>query len=107
MTLVEQRTRLLVRLDPGGRNAGVLEHPMGQGPFAGERVVVDRQTLALVRQIGESAVVHRLADLPLDERLAHLLARRLAGVGTLGISLPGHDPSVAQAGDRQAVAPRG
>ena len=80
---------------------------MGQGPFAGERVVVDRQPLALVREIGESTVVNRLADLPLDERLAHLLARRFGGVGALRISLPGHDPSVAQAGDRQAVAPRG
>ena len=60
---------------------------MGQRPVARPRVVLERQSLALVRQVVESAVVHRLADLPLDQRLAHLLARRFGGVGALGISL--------------------
>ncbi len=80
---------------------------MGHRPFATQGVVVDRQPLALVRQIVESAVVDRLTDLSLDHRLAHLLARRFRGIGTLGVTLPGHAPSVAQVSDRQAVALRG
>ena len=89
------------------RDAGVLQHPMGHRPFAPQGVVVDRQPLALVGQIVESTVVDRLTDLPLDHRLAHLLARWFGGIGALGISLPRHAPSVAHVSDRQAVAPRG
>ena len=50
------RAGLLVRLDPGRRRTRVAQHPVGHRPLAGGRVVLDRQALALVRQIVERAL---------------------------------------------------
>jgi hypothetical protein len=61
----------------------------------------------LVRKIREPPVVHRLADLSLDERLAHRLACWFGWIGAFRVALPSHDPSVAQVDDRQAVARHG
>lgn len=74
--------------------------------IARQRVVLERQPTPLMRQRVEPAVLHRLADLSLDERLAQLLARRLGRIGTLWISLPAHGPRVTQRFDIQAVAAR-
>ncbi len=97
---------MLVCLDPGRRDTRILQDPVGKPPLSGERVVVGRKALPLMRQVVEPAVLHRFADLPLDERLAHLLTRRFGGIGTFRITLPGHARSVAQTCDRQAVAVR-
>ena len=64
------RPSLLVRLDPGRRHAGIPEHPVGERPLAGRAVVLERQPLALVRQVVERSLVHRLPDLAIDQRLA-------------------------------------
>jgi len=79
---------------------------MGERPFSGERVVVEREALSLVRQVVETPVFHRLTDLALDERLAHLLAGRFGWIWPFRIALPSHVASVAQVSDRQAVALR-
>ena len=73
----------LVRLDPGRRDARVAQHPVGHRPVAGRGVVLDRQRRALVRQVVEPAVVHRLADLSLDEALP----RRSGLPGAIRIAL--------------------
>ena len=70
VALIEQRAHGLVRFDPRRRRARVLEHPVGQRPFTGGRVVAQRQPFALIRQAVERAFLHGLADLTLDERLA-------------------------------------
>ena len=46
---------------------------MGHRPVAGQGIVLQRQPLTLVRQPIEPAVLHRLPDLPFDQRLAELL----------------------------------
>ena len=71
----QQRPDLLVGLDPRRREAGSLEHPVGQGPVTRGGVLDERQLLALVRQVVELALVHRLADLAVDELLARRLIR--------------------------------
>ena len=44
--LVKKRPDDLVRLDPGRRDAGILEHPMGQRAIPGRRVVLEWQSAA-------------------------------------------------------------
>ena len=85
----EQRPDLLVGLDPGRREVGALEHPVGERPLAGGGVVDERQLLALVRQIVEGAGLLGLADLPVDEALA----RRRERVAQLG-ALVGHGSTI-------------
>ena len=79
---------------------------MGQRPVAPCRIVLERQARALVRKAIESAVLHRLADLPLDQRLADALARWLGWVRPLRIAFIRHGPRVAETRDRQADATR-
>ena len=67
--IVEQRADLLVGLDPGRRHAGVAQHPEPERAVPRRRVVVHRQPLTLMRQRIEPALVHRLANLPLDDAL--------------------------------------
>ena len=66
---LEQPPDLLVGLDPGRRGAGIAEHPVGHRPVAGGRVVDEGQALALVGQLVELALRHRLPELALDEAL--------------------------------------
>ena len=66
---IEQPPDLLVGLDPRRGGARVAEHAVGHRPVAGGRVVLHRQALALVRQLVERPLLHRLAQLPLDEAL--------------------------------------
>ena len=77
---------------------------MGHRPVTGSGIILERQPRAVVRKAIEPAVLHRLADLSLDQRLAHALARWLGWIGSLRISLIRHGPSLAQDRDRQADA---
>ena len=61
--------RFLVRFDPGRRGARAPEHAIGHRPFPCRRIILEGQALALVRQVVERALLHRLADLALDEAL--------------------------------------
>jgi hypothetical protein len=104
ISLGEQDADGLVRLDPGRRDACVLEHPMRYRAIAGGRVVIQRQATALVRQVVEGAFLHRGPDLPLDHRLADALTRWLGGVGSLRVSSVHDPPERTPAADRRAVA---
>ena len=104
IALVQQRPDGLVRLDPRWGRARVSQHPMGQRPVAGRRIVLERQPGTLVRQVVERTLLHRLADLPLDERFAHGFARRPVGVGQLRIALRRAHGTRISRPDRQAVA---
>ena len=66
---------------------------MGHRPLARRGIILDRQALALVRQVLESAGIHGLADLALDEALPGM-----AGLPTaIGIaSLRTHDGMLAR-----------
>ncbi len=67
--LCETSASVLVRLDPRRGRARIAEQPMRHGPVTGGRVVLQRQRFALVGQLREGALLHGLADLPLDEAL--------------------------------------
>ena len=95
---------MLVGFDPCGRHAGVLQESIGHRPVSRKGVIRQREPFPLIRETVEQAVIHRLTDLPLDQRLTDPLARWLGGIGALGTTLPDHAPSVAQCADRQAVA---
>ncbi len=79
---------------------------MGHRPVTRRRIVLELQPRALVRKAIEPAVLHRLADLPLDQRLPHALTRWLGWVWSLRIAFIGHGPRVAETRDRQADATR-
>lgn len=79
---------------------------MGKRAIAGGCVILERQSNALVREVIEPTVIHRLPDLALDQRLPNALAGWFGGVGALRIAFEPHRPSVAQARDRQADATR-
>jgi hypothetical protein len=84
----EQAARLLVGFDPGRRDAGVPEHPMGHRPVRRGGVVLDRQALALVRQVleGAASIASRIWR---STRLSHewrsadgrRASRRIGGMG--------------------------
>ena len=74
VALFEERPRRLVRFDPRRRRARIPQHPMGERPLPGGRIVFERESLALVRQVVERPLLAGLADLALDERFAHELA---------------------------------
>ena len=63
---VEQLADLLVRLDPGRRGARRSAASGGPSPSRPPRSRPRGQPLALVGQVVEGAVLHRLADLALD-----------------------------------------
>ena len=74
---------------------------MGHRPLPGRRVVLERQLLALVRQVSKAPPLHRLADLALDEALpARAVLRPAFGVAALA-RLMATDRSATGA-DRQA-----
>jgi len=104
IALVQQRPDRLVRFDPRRGRAGITQHPMGHRPLSGRRVVVERQARTLVRQVVERSVLHRLTDLPLDERLADGFARWPVWVRQLRIALGGAHGTRIPCPDRQAVA---
>ena len=79
---------------------------MGHRPLSRSRIVLERQPRALVRKAIESAVLHRLTDLSLDQRLPHALTRWLGWVWPLRIAFIRHGPRVAETRDRQADATR-
>ena len=88
---------VLVRDDPRGRGAGVLEHPVRHRPLAGKRIVDGRQRLPLEGQVVELALLHRLADLAVDEALPGgrdlALAVLVDAVGGLPLGLHGRSLS--------------
>ena len=74
----QQVPDLLVRLDPRRRHAGVAQHPKPERALTGRRVVVERDRRPLVGQLVECPVLHRLADLPLDDAFPRRTERDLA-----------------------------
>ena len=81
----EQVADLLVRLDPRRRHARIAQHPKPECALPRRRVVLEREPLSLVRQLVERALVHRLADLSLDDALPRRTDRELAlAVASLG-----------------------
>ena len=65
----EELADLLVGLDPRWGDTRVLEHVECEPRLPGVRVVVVWERFALVGKVVELALLHRLADLAVDQRL--------------------------------------
>jgi hypothetical protein len=101
ITFVEERANGLVRFDPGRSDARIPEYAVGQRPITRRRIFLERQAAALVRKAVEAPLLDRGPDLPLDQRLADAIARRLGRIGPFRIAMR-HGPRLAQRASRQA-----